>query len=426
MKRDNFRVLLTAAALAMSILSCTPPATDTPTAAPTSVPPTDVPATPPPTEPPTAPPTAPPTPTPTEAPGATWLPDGTIALYGAGPHESPTLYALSGGGGLTEREQTVAQTARVTRSGRWLATPTGEIGSGEIVITNLEDGTTYTISPTGEFAVYGLAFDADATHLAILELGSPEGGTTAWALVVVDLTDGSTRRFEATTGSDFELLPGYPIGWSGDELLLNTFVPYTEGGSQGVWGYTIPDDAPSAPVTTLSRREILPGDAYLLSPALSPDGTQLAYLGRDYDYTPEGYESVAYDLAVNQLGTVDLASGEASLLVEVTDGGALGPEVTWSPDSAQILFARGTYSEDTFSSLTLRIRDEMGTITEILPLPLPPQGYLTSLSWCRPDIASFTLATRDGTQQLYLAELSTRSMSLLTSAPGIFPVGCVQ
>jgi Tol biopolymer transport system component len=369
---------------------------------------------------------APPSPTPTEVPAATWLPDGTMALYGAGPYESPTLYALNTEGGLAELEQTVAQSARISRSGRWLATPTGDIGTGEVVITNLENGTTYTIPPIGDFTVYGVAFDADATRVAIIELGPPEGGTTPWGIVVVDLADGSTRRFEATTGTDSELLPGYLIGWSSDELLLNTFMPYTEGGSQGVWGFTIPDDAAPAPVTTLSHREILPGEAYLLNPALSPDGTKLAYLGRDYDYTPDGYEPVAYDLAVNQLGTVDLASGEASLLVEITDGGALGPEVTWVPNSEQIMFTRGIYSGDTFSSLTLRVRDETGTITELLPMPLSPQGFLTSLSWCRPEIASFTLATRDGTQQLYLADLSTSSMTLLTSAPGIFPVGCLQ
>lgn len=426
MKKTTFRLLLTAAVLAMAIVSCMPPSTPTPTVSPIApVSPIEEPTTAPSTSTPTTAPTEPPTPTPTEIPGATWLPDGAMALYGSGPYESPTLYALSNEGSLTELEQTVSPSARVTQSGRWLATPTGEIGTGEVLITNLEDGTTYTISSPGEFSVYGVAFDADATHVAMVELGSPEGGTTAWAIVVVDLADGSTRRFEATTGSDMELLPGYPIGWSGNELLLNTFIPYTEGGSQGIWGFTIPDDAASGPVASLGQREILPGDAYLLNPALSPDGTRLAYLGRDYEYTPEGYGPVAYDLAVNQLGTVELASGTTSLLVEVTDGGALGPEVTWSPDSEQILFTRGIYSGDTFSSLTLRIRDAAGAITEILPLPLPPQGFLTGLTWCRPDAVSFTLAARDGTQQLYLADLDTSSMTLLTSAPGIFRVGCV-
>ena len=97
-------------------------------------------------------------------------------------------------------------------------------------------------------------------------------------------------------------------------------------------------------------------------------------MARDPDYAPAHYEPIAYDTAVNQLWALDLAGGVPALLVEVTDGGALGYDAAWSPDGAQVLFAQGTYAGDTFAGLTLKVRDGSGAVRDVGLLPLEPRS----------------------------------------------------
>jgi hypothetical protein len=407
------RVCLALAILAASMLACDLPFLTPPT--PSALPPTVTPHT------------APPTPTP--EPPTDWLPPGTIALYAAGAWENPSLHALAADGSATELDRVVYTWPDPTTSpsGRWIAYPGGPPQADTIVAANLEDGTTHTIQATPDFTFSGAAFGAAETHLALLEVGPPTGEDTAWAIVVVSLDDGSTTRFEARMGPDHAYLPGSPIGWSASgELLIDTFLPYSEGGFAGVWGLSLPPGTASAPLDTLSRRELLSNWSYLSDPRLAPDATQFLYLARDPDYTPADYTPIMLDLATNQLQVLDLASGASTRLLQVTDGGALGSDVAWSPDGAEILFTHGRYAQDRFASLTLKIRDEPGNVHEVGPLPPPPDSWAGNLNWCTPDVALYTTKAEDHTRQLYLVNLTSGEITLVASADYVSVLGCVS
>jgi hypothetical protein len=381
---------------------------------------------------PTAPPASPPLPSattpPTAVPSAGWLPPGTVALYAAGSWDNARLYALAADGSATDMDLEVYNGATASPAGRWIASPGGPPMADSSVISNLEDGTTYTVAATPSFGIYHMAFDSAETRLAFLEVGPPEGEATGWAIVVVNLADGSTARFEAAMGADRAFLPGTPIGWnaSGGELIVDTFLPYSEGGFAGVWAIALPPDAAPAPLSTLARRELLPSWGYLSRPRLSPDTTRLLYPARDPDYMPADYEPVMMDLAVNQLQMVDLAAGTSTLLVETTDGGALASAAAWSPDGSEVLFAQGTYSGYAFASLGAKIRDGSGTVRDVGALPAPPEGTPTGLEWCTPDLAFYTVTTGDGARQLHTVDLAGGETDLITSADYLTLLGCVS
>lgn len=385
-----------------------PPPTDTPVpSAPTS---TEEPAQ---TE-------APPTPTPTGEPS----PGEPVALFAAGPSDDALLHALAADGTVTDLDHPVHPRAVISDDGRWLATPSG-LPVDALLVVDLDTDVTRTIPISSDFQPYGAAFDTATRRLAFLELGAPGEDGVPWAIVVVALEDGATRRFEATADLDEAILPGSPLGWSDDELLLDTFIPYSEAGAEGLWAVTLPADAASQPFDDLDRRLLLPGDGYLLAPEFSPDASGILYLNRDYDYTPDDYGPVGYDLAVNQLGLVDVTDGSSELLVEETGGGALGGDVAWSPAGDRGLFARGTYSGTTFSSLALGTVDQTGGVTDVGPVPLPPEGFLVSLDWCAEDTALVVVATGDGVDQLHTIDLGSAEASLVASDDDITVLGCV-
>jgi hypothetical protein len=432
----RYIILLSATLLLLSVLACNPPtpqpspatitpfspATAEPTAPPEIEPTVESPATEPPTvEPPTAPPT--------EPPPSSWLPDGTFALYATGVWDELDLYALAPGPSSADLGRAVTFNSALSNSGRWIAHADRPAPAANVVVANLESGATYNIPLTTDYALYGMAFDRAETRLAFTELGGSGTGTYTWAVVVVSLIDGSTTRFEDSFGfpvDDGVMLSGQPIGWTaaGDELLLDTFMPDTEGNWAGVWAVTLPPGTPSAALNTLSRREVLAAGDYTAEPRLSADATHLLYLNRDYSYTPSGYTPMAYDLAVNQLGEIDIATGSSTLLVDATDGSALARDAAWSQEEPHVLFARGTYAGDTFGSLTLKRREAGGTISDAGPVPLPGGGSLQSIDWCLPDFALVVVTTPDYDHQLHIVEFGGGS-TLVTSDAYISVLGCV-
>jgi hypothetical protein len=367
----------------------------------------------------------------TDAPGASWLPDGTIALYLVGPRDARRLHAVAADRSTTDLGEVLYDRPEISRTGRWVASTGAPSPSATVRAVNLETGDTIIAPLTPDFSLNGLAFDYAETRMAYVELGQFTAESYDWAVVVVNLTDGSTVRHEMTMslGSDPELLPGKPVGWSnpGNELLLDTFLPGTEGSWRGVWAVTILPGVGSGFLETLSRREVIPYGDYLLSPRLSPDGSQLAYLNRDFTYTPDNYEVIAYDLAVNELWTVSSDGTARQRLINVIDGGALGSDaLSWSPDGTQILFAQGTFAgSQAFASLTLKVRDSGGALRDVGPAPIPAGGWLMGVDWCTPDLALATVAVPGTGQELHIVDMTSGATSLVDSADRVQVLGCI-
>jgi hypothetical protein len=425
-------VLLAITILILSILACNPPTPQPPPDTITPYAPTTEEPTTPPGDGPTDVPPATGVPTiesPTEPPPSSWFPDGTFALYATGVWDELDVYALAPGPTSTDLGQNVTFNTTLSRTGRWIAHANGPAPATSVVVTNLESGTTHNIPLSTDYTLYGLAFDHTETRLAFMELGGSGIGTYTWAIVVVNLADGSTTRFEDTfaqpVGAD-AMLSGVPLGWTaaGDELLLDTFLPDTEGNWAGVWAIALPPGTPSAALNTLSRRVVIAAGDYLVRPSLSPDATHLLYLNRDHSYTPAGYTPMAYDLAVNQLWQVDVATGAATQLINAIDGSALARTAAWSQELPHTLFAQGNYGGETFASLMLKVRDDTGTVHDAGSVPLAPGGGLQSIDWCLPDFALVVVTTVDYAHQLYVVEFGGGS-TLITSDAYISVLGCV-
>jgi hypothetical protein len=403
-------------------LTSTPTSESTPTFAPT----------------PTSEPTWTPVPSPTAEPAPTTTPTQPpppaerVALYGAGSAQAPQLYALASDGSVTALEMQVYQGAAASRSGRWIASPSRFPSAPSVTITDLQSETNYTIDAPAEWGIYRMAFDRAEARLAYLELGPAQARPIPWAIVVVDLVDGSTTRFESTTRPDAGIYPGNPLTWvsAGYELLLGTFLPYTDGFYAGVQALDIPPGTASMPIASLDQRTLVPGGAYRSIPQLSPDGTRLLYLARDPAYTPADY-APALDFAVNQLWTLDVESATPTLLYEVTNGDALGGDAiggaaAWAPGGERMLFAQGHYAGMDWGSLALQVRDEAGQVRELAPLPLPGEGAGLHVAWCEPDTAFAVLTAGPDPAQLYAVGIQTGELTPLASAERMFVLGCVH
>lgn len=383
-----------------------------------------------PTEMPTEMPTEEPAGEPTEAPEPTvtpeaGLPSDTIALYASGP-DGAGLFALPMEGDGIDLEMDVYRDATISRDGMWVASPDSAPPAGAVILSNLETEVQHTVVISAGFNLHGMAFDPDATRLAFVVVGPPQGDATAWAIILVDVEDGSTQTFPATAGPGEIDLPGTPIGWIGDELFLNAFIPYTEEGSAGVWGIRLPEGIESTPFDALEQRNLLRGDSYLFRADLAPEIARLLYLGRDPNYVPAGYEPIAYDIAVNRLWVLDLDVVTPTLLVEVTDGGALATDAAWSPDGTRILYAEGTYAGDAFDQLILKIYEQDGTIQEVTSLSLSEDGGLYDLAWCAPDLALVTLVSGPDVTELYAVDLAAGEVDQVASGATTFVTGCIK
>lgn len=365
-----------------------------------------------------------PTVEPTAVPQGGWLPAGTIAVYMAGPFEDLELYALLADGTPVPLGREVHYRATVSRSGRWLATPDARPPAQGVIVTAPGRGITHTLSVPDGYEVYDMAFDAAETRLAFLALAAPGSGLKPWALVVVHLEDGMATRFEGEREEAGGLLPGAPIGWRRDnEVLIDTFIPFTSGPFMGLWALTLPQDA-AAGAGELGARLILPSQSYRSRPLLAPQAPRLLYLGRDESYRPRGYEPVEYDLAANQLWSLDLAAEEASLLAEVRDGSALARAVAWSPDGQRALYVQGMYAANELRSLSLKTVDLQGAIVDVGPLILGQGGALEDLAWCQAEAALAAVRGPAG-QQLYQVDLNSGEMGSLAAAETLEVLRCV-
>ncbi len=361
-------------------------------------------------------------------PQVTRPPEGTIALYEAGLPERADLYALGANGSANALGVQPAPGSVASGDGRWLVhLDAPQPQARALVIDNLQDGRRYSMPfgvaddcANGSCTVGLWAFDREGTRLASVEVAMDR-----WALVIVDLQDGSSHCIEATrTPSEgYPMPPGVPLGWADNgDLLLDAFRPFSEGAFAGVWAITLPADGQPASLGALGRRQLLDAGAYRSRPQLSPDGTRLLYLARDPGYTPASYtlNGGFEDVAVNQLWLLHLGSGERTLLVEAKDGSALAGVAAWSPGGQEVLFGQGRYEGDALASVTLKVRGASGAVRDVAVLPSP--GYVSRLAWCDDDLA---LAATAGGLRLYSVNLTDGQASLVASAPHVSVLGCI-
>jgi hypothetical protein len=342
------------------------------------------------------------------------------------------LYALGADGTTWLVLADVGRETNASVDGRWLGfVRWGQDGRGSLELHNARSGESHQIIPETTSGLLRFAFDPDGRRMAYLDLGAYTDAGVPWALVVVDLESGAEARYEALMeDGQTRPLPGAPVGWSGvgseDELIIDTFLPYTEGGWMGVWGVTLPTDGTSAPLAALSLRELIAGaPAYSSQLYLAPDGRSVSFLGRDPEYYPDNYFPEFYDLAVNRLEVAALEDGTRTPLVVAKDGSALARGLAWSPSGERLLFAQGIYDGESFAELALKSSDRAGVVVTYGPLTLPPLGGLLELAWCNPSLALYvTWDGGTGTQHLLSFDLNTGVTGEISSGYQLAVVGC--
>lgn len=365
------------------------------------------------------------------SPTASWLPDGTIAIFSAGSGEAGRLHALAGDGSFTDLGRDMHGSRALSVNGKWVASANSPYPATSVQIDSLESGVSYSIPLSTGYTLYGMAFDPNETRLAFMELGSDGGMNIQWAIVIVNLMDGSSTRFEATfTGGDFAgILPGSPRGWivATDELILNTFLPNTEGFFAGLWAINIPSGTPSARLDSLPARKLIPMGDYYAQPEISRDGSRILYLNRDFNYTPADLVVESYDFAINQLWSIDFPVGSGTILLDVVDGSALLSSAAWSMSADRILFAQGTFSgADVFAELTLKFTAPGGPVVDVGALSIPPGGEYRTLDWCRPEIALITAHTAANMMELSMVAIPGAASTVVTSDRIISVLSCVH
>lgn len=402
---------------------------------PTSIPPKPSPVA---TQPPPPLDTATPEPEPATATASpqspSWHAPEAVALIVSGDDQLADFYALSRDGATSVLLSDVGSTVSVSSDGRWLGFfRWGQDGRGVLELHDAASGESRQITPDTSGGLFRFAFAPDRPRLAYLDLGAFTDTGVPWALVIVDLENGETVRYEGQmVDNETRPLPGAPVGWSGasetaEEIIIDTFLPYTEGGSMGVWGVSLPDDSASVSLDSLRKRELIPSSpVYASRLHLAPDRQRVAFLGRDPDYFPDNYFPEFYDLAVNRLEVASLEDGARTLLVEASDGSALARGLAWSPSGERILFTQGHYEGEEFAELSLKSTDLSGTVVTYGPLTLPPLGGLLDLAWCDSALALYLAWDgSNGTQHLLIFDLNTGVSTEIAAAQRLEIVGCV-
>jgi hypothetical protein len=363
----------------------------------------------------------------------TWFGAGTVGLFVASEDGPSSLWALQESGTLASLLDGVGSDARVSPDGKWLGyTEWSDDGSSALVLHHATSDETRQILSETTSGLSSFTFFPDGERLVYLDLGATTTGGVPWALVATDLDSGTQVRYEALMAdAESRPLPGGPAGWihgrdGSEELIIETFLPYTEAGWMGVWGVMLPADGAPASLAALPLRELVSATPpYYSRMYVSPDREKLAFLARDPDYYPQGYASVAYDIAVNRLEMLRVEDGTRHALLVVDNGSALAPTLSWSPDGERLLFAQGTYEGENFDALSLKSSDAGGSVVTYGPLDLPPLGGLLELVWCKPALALYvTWDGRDSTEHLLSFDLNTGVSTEVSAARRISIVGC--
>jgi Tol biopolymer transport system component len=294
-------------------------------------------------------------------------------------------------------------------------------------------GKTQTILVPRGASVLGPALDAARGRVAYTILSDPAAFIEDrywWVIYVRDLAAGTDTEFgaewDAPESSD--LAPARPIGWAGDDLLMETFSLSGEG-TTGVWLLDTRKGVPGQTVTlqgwdrqVFSPREVSPSGWYR-EPRVSPDGNNLAFLLHDSDYDMPCWQSDSYDPGLStRLGVVSTQGGRPRILVDVGDQGrALHDSLRWSPDSRQVLFAEGRCQGDPpVLEFAVRAVDLQGAITWEGPILALDDPLFFGALWCEPDDVYYQ--TDLG---LWHADLTTGRSERILAPDGATLSGCI-
>ncbi len=331
---------------------------------------------------------------------------GNILVAG-GTYESLFLFEVDSQGRARRLGQLSAKDAswtpmHMSPSGEWLAEFEQRVGVADrIHLHNLYSGETQTVSiaPIGAIATVPI-FDSSSSRVAytLIDLGSRVSGTYAWVIYVRDLASQTETGFGGTrlTQPSDEPLPGAPLGWTGNDLLIDTTVPYAEGFSRGIWAIAT-DRYSRGETVALQRYDRLvlsagqfPGGMYW-APTLSPDGDRIAFLIADFDHAPPCQTEPGEWGTISALGVVSSMGGAIRVLVDETGAmGALGTPLAWSPDGEQLAFAHANCDDESEPlRTTLRTIDMQGNVTGDWDSAYSGSLWWGQASWCTPDVVFY-------------------------------------
>jgi hypothetical protein len=282
--------------------------------------------------------------------------------------------------------------------------------------------------------VLGPEFDARRGRLAYTMLAEPAAamaGPYWWVICVRNLATGTVTEFggkwDAPESSG--LMPAEPIGWAGDDLLMET-ADISGEVRTGVWALDTKKGVPGQTVTlkgwdreVLSPREVSPSGWYR-QPSGSPDGKTLAFPFHDYDYTLPCWQTDTYDPGLStQLGIVSTQGAKPRILVDVGDQGrALHDSLRWSPDSWQVLFAEGRCQGDPPTlKFAMRAVDLEGAITWEGPILALEDPLSFAALWCEPDDVYY----QTDLAGLWHVDMATGRSERILAPDGAALFGCI-
>lgn len=212
----------------------------------------------------------------------------------------------------------------------------------------------------GERLMY-VAFSSDGGTM-FYTLASSE--TSQWRLGMLDLASDKQVDLTGKLDSAGQAATGFAgiagaldLSADGKRLHFFSFPPFVAGGIGGIYSIDLSSLDRSTSIKTAFPKasELFKPDKEPIFSLIkrSPDGKQVAYLGKDASNPPLNYRREAPDLTANTLSVLDLTSGTNRVIARAPKGQGF-QAFTWTSDNKSILVVGGAY-EQTYSVISPRL-----------------------------------------------------------------------